>query len=145
MKAVMWNKLGMNRFALSAAASLALLTVTSTGALAVVQPGSPVASSGTFETTLAPSTGIPSGPIVGRLMLHLAPDGVVQGTFRDLDSARIHTVTGGVRGREIWLNLGYLGDLHIDGSIDNGKIVGYTFLGGQQYRFDANPVADSLN
>jgi hypothetical protein len=92
-----------------------------------------------FETTLVALDRSTAGAYEGTLNLTISPDGIVQGWFRDDERSGLRTVTGGVDGDQIWLDIGATRELHISGSYRNGVIVGYTFL-NQNYRFEAVPT-----
>ena len=127
---------------LALAASLALVTP-----LAAAAPAAAVGTLGpvttvtpdrlfNYDTSLAPQD-FGAGAYDGRLRLTISSAGIVSGTYQPEDTTQLRIVTGGVSADKIWLDLG--AGLHIDGTIHDGAIVGYTFL-GQLYRFDAKPV-----
>jgi hypothetical protein len=92
-----------------------------------------------FDTTLVALDRSTAGAYEGTLDLTISADGLVQGWFRDDERSVLQTVTGGVDGDEIWLDIGARHDLHVTGTYRNGVIIGYTFL-GQNYRFVATPA-----
>ncbi len=62
-----------------------------------------------------------AGAYVGTLALTVYPDGIVNGTYRP-DNGAFHTVTGGVEGTSIWLDVGSLPNLHLTGTLQNGVL-----------------------
>ena len=108
-------------------------------ALATVTAGPPLVSGPqTYATTLTPDwRGV--GEYDGRLTLSIDAQGIVSGYFRQADSSRLTWVTGGLSGREMWLDLGQAGLTHIDVTFDGRTIVGGTYLFGQTYTFKAFP------
>ncbi len=118
---------------LTAAAALGLFT--SGPALAVGQ-AAPANVLFNYRTEFVPQYH-GAGAFVGELHLVIGKDGIVSGFYRPEDGVQIRTVTGGVTGDKIWLNLGAFGS-HIDGTLKNGTIVGYTYS-DQLYKFTAVP------
>ncbi len=95
----------------------------------------------TFATTLTDVRDNLPGAYEGILNLRISPDGIVQGRYRALDDAREQTVTGGLKGTQLWLEIGDAGGFHIDGTFTGGKIDGYTQLPGiRAYEFKATPI-----
>ncbi len=92
----------------------------------------------TLATSLEPQYGV--GRYDGTLVLTISPDGIVNGTYRPWGEGNFRTVTGGTDGSRIWLDIGYLGRLHIEGTYANGKIVGSTFIADQPFTFSAAPT-----
>jgi opacity protein-like surface antigen len=78
------------------------------------------------------------GVYEGTLTLDISPDGIVSGYYRPNDE-EYRQVVGGVTGDQIWLDIGYMGRLHITGKLDNGRIVATTFLNDDTYTFSAVP------
>jgi hypothetical protein len=62
-----------------------------------------------------------AGAYEGTLALTIYPDGIVQGTYRPSDG-RITSVTGGLTGKNIWLDIGPAGRLHLNGTFENGVL-----------------------
>jgi hypothetical protein len=90
-----------------------------------------------LDTQLIPQRG--SGYYGGTLKLTITPDGIVSGFFRPDDGMVFHTVTGGLNGDRIWLDIGYNGDLHITGTLNGDRIVGGTYIGDHLFDFKAAP------
>jgi hypothetical protein len=94
-----------------------------------------------FETSLVAVDRPTGGAFEGTLNLTISADGIVSGWFRDDGRSSLRTVTGGVEGDQIWLEIGSRQAFHIDGTYRNGVIVGYTHL-DQNYEFEAKPTAN---
>jgi hypothetical protein len=134
---------------LAAAAALALGAVAPAVAATTLPP---LPAHVTFGTELTPAY-FGAGAYVGTLNLNIGKDGAISGYYRPSDSGMFRTVTGGLSGDQIWLDLGY-GGPHITGTLRDGKIVGYTpymqavsdFDGpsGQPYKFTATPETKQL-
>jgi hypothetical protein len=62
-----------------------------------------------------------AGAYEGTLMLTIYPSGIVQGTYRPSDGG-ITDVTGGLTGKDIWLDVGARGRLHVTGTFENGVL-----------------------
>jgi len=92
-----------------------------------------------FDTSLVALDRPAGGAYEGTLNLSISPDGIVYGWFRD-DRSELRTVTGGLDGDQIWLDIGSRNPLHISGTYRDGIIVGYAHL-DQTYEFDAKPNA----
>ncbi len=60
----------------------------------------------------------------GSLALTVYPNGIIQGTYRDLDSGGFKQVTGGLgRGDRVWLDVGNgVNPVHLTGTFRNGKL-----------------------
>jgi hypothetical protein len=89
-----------------------------------------------LNSTFVPDYGV--GVYEGTLTLDISPDGIVNGYYRPNDE-EYHQVVGGVTGDNIWLDIGFMGHLHITGKLDNGKIEATTFLHDDTYTFSAVP------
>jgi opacity protein-like surface antigen len=89
-----------------------------------------------LNSTFAPDYGV--GVYEGTLTLDISSDGIVSGYYRPNDE-EYRQVVGGVTGDQIWLDIGYMGRLHITGKLDNGRIVATTFLNDDTYTFSAVP------
>jgi len=106
----------------------------------------------TFSTAITPAY-FGGGEYAGTLNLTIGKDGSLSGLYRAEDSGSFRTVTGGLDGDQIWLDLGYNGP-HIVGTFRDGKILGSTRYyvntqdfagsGGQPYNFTATPEAKRL-
>lgn len=62
-----------------------------------------------------------AGEVDGTLSMTVYPSGIVQGFYRPLDG-NFRTVTGGVDGRNIWLDIGMNRQLHLIGTFDRGVL-----------------------
>jgi hypothetical protein len=101
-----------------------------------------------YDTTLdAQPFGGSAGVYAGTLEITLYPSGVIQGYYRP-NNERFVSVTGGFDGKnDVWLDLGFGGREHVDGTFTDTGIVGITHLGGfdpinhfdNDYRFSAVP------
>jgi hypothetical protein len=65
------------------------------------------------------------GEYDGSLELHVAPNGIVSGYYRPDDNPRFISVTGGVSGNQLWLDIGTFArrPVRFSGTFNNGKIV----------------------
>jgi hypothetical protein len=88
-----------------------------------------------YNTRLIPQ--YDAGEYDGQLRLTITAGGIVSGTYLPSDGG-VRVVSGGAKGDNIWLDIGFKGNWHITGTIRNGHIVGYTSRGLQQYTFVAN-------
>jgi hypothetical protein len=62
-----------------------------------------------------------AGEYQGQLALTIYPSGIVQGNYRPYDGG-FRTVTGGLDGKRIWLDLGVDHPLHLTGTFSNGVL-----------------------
>jgi hypothetical protein len=62
-----------------------------------------------------------AGEYDGQLVLTIYPNGIVQGTYRPSDGG-VRTVTGGVDGENIWLDIGQSRPLHWTGTFIKGVL-----------------------
>ncbi|MHB1552132.1 MAG: hypothetical protein ACYDEU_10580 [Vulcanimicrobiaceae bacterium] len=85
----------------------------------------------------------PSAPYVGRLNLRIANDGIINGFYRWEGSGNVLSVTGGLNGKHIWLDIGDQGRIQVVGLFENGSIVGMAsnVSIGQPMRLDRGPMA----
>jgi hypothetical protein len=91
-----------------------------------------------LDTQIVPQRG--AGYYGGTLKLTISRDGIVNGIYRPEDGdGGFHTVVGGLNGDQIWLNISYLGGLHVSGVLSGSKIVGGTFIGTHFFDFNASP------
>jgi hypothetical protein len=131
-----------SRFA--SAAALGVLTL----GLVVARPSAAAASETglaagtyTFVTTLTPQF-YGAGAYEGVLRLTVASDGGISGYFRNDDAGSVREVVGGVTGNRIWLDLeGSPASAPINGTVENGKILGGLYDGHQPFEFVATPDA----
>ena len=72
-----------------------------------------------FETRLAGR--FSAGAYGGTLTLTIYPNGILQGLYRP-DDGSYRTVTGGLDGQNIWLDIGAMGRLHLTGTFANGVL-----------------------
>ncbi len=92
-----------------------------------------------FTTTFSP-TRVGGGSFVGVLRVQVAKDGSISGFFRNTSAGEFHQITGGVRGSQVWLDLGTIGDGRpFNATYHDGKIEGGVFANGQPYAFLAAP------
>ena len=91
-----------------------------------------------YNTKIVPQMGV--GEYDGQMTLTLNPNGIINGTYIP-DSGGPRIVTGGIdANNQVWLDIGFMGHLHVTGTFKNGrKIVGYLFIGTNDYKFVANP------
>jgi hypothetical protein len=130
----------------AAVATMALLTGTA-GAVSQL-PGDLL----TYHTSFVQQSPNGAGQIEGTMHLRIASDGKIQGDYRP-GGGRLYDVIGGLTGEQIWLNIGYARVIHLTGTYQNGKIVGYTYIDEPHaavlpevpriYEFDATPETDS--
>lgn len=88
-----------------------------------------------YNTRLIPQYS--AGEYDGTLRLTINPNGIVSGTYIPSNGGP-RIVSGGVKGDNIWLDFGFNGRMHVEGTIRNGHIVGYTTRGTQSWTFVAN-------
>lgn len=62
-----------------------------------------------------------AGEYQGLLSLTIYPSGIVQGLYRPSDGG-FRTVTGGIDGKNIWLDIGMTRPLHLNGTFNDGKL-----------------------
>jgi len=95
----------------------------------------------TYATTLTPQF-YGAGAYEGVLRLTVANDGGIFGYFRYDDAGTVRSVVGGVTGNRIWLDLGgNVSTVPINGTVENGKILGGLYDGRQPFEFVATPDA----
>lgn len=81
-----------------------------------------------------------AGAYEGTLALTIYPSGIVQGTYRPADGG-FTSVTGGLSGKDIWLDLGLRGRLHVTGTFENGVLRTVAAIPGPDvYEFDSVAV-----
>ncbi|MEA2689183.1 MAG: hypothetical protein QOD51_1790 [Candidatus Eremiobacteraeota bacterium] len=92
----------------------------------------------TLQTQLTDSHHV--GAYEGTLALTIYPSGIVQGTYRPADGG-YSSVTGGLTGKDIWLDLGQRGRLHLTGTFENGVLKTVAAIPGPDvYEFDSVAV-----
>jgi hypothetical protein len=62
-----------------------------------------------------------AGEYQGLLSLTIYPSGIVQGLYRPSDGG-FRTVTGGIDGKNIWLDIGMTRPLHLTGTFSGGTL-----------------------
>ena len=72
-----------------------------------------------FETRLADQ--FHAGEYDGNLSLTISPNGIVQGFYRPSDGG-IRTVSGGLDGQNIWLEIGMQHPLRVTGTFKDGVL-----------------------
>jgi hypothetical protein len=115
------------------AAAFGLLSLAAAPALSATQPTS-------YDTSLTSLYGSAS-PYTGTLKLTVSESGIVRGYYFSSDGTAMYVpVTGGKNGNSIWFDIGDGRMYHVDGRVQNGKIVGSALSGGnEQYTFVASP------
>jgi hypothetical protein len=85
-----------------------------------------------------------AGEYDGLLRLRVSPDGIVQGSYQPSDGG-IVSVTGGLDGKRIWLDLGDgIRALHVTGTFENGVLKTTAAIPGPDlYEFDSASVTPS--
>ncbi len=104
------------------AAALALMGAPAISQAATTQPVTPVQT--TYQTSLEPIGGL-GAPWTGNLQITIHPDGIIQGYYHPAgDSIAFIPVTGGRTGDHVWLDIGRMGRLHVQGILKNDAITG---------------------
>ncbi len=81
-------------------------------------------------------------PYAGELKLQLRPDGTISGWYTNADTISFIPVIGAKDSKDnVWLDIGDTGALHVNGQLQNGKIVGTATEGGRLFDFTATPQA----
>jgi hypothetical protein len=81
-----------------------------------------------------------AGEYDGTLNLAVYPSGIVQGTFRPSDGG-VRTVTGGMSGTDIWLDIGWQHPLRLTGTLKDGVLQAVANIPGPDtYTFEATIV-----
>ncbi len=80
-----------------------------------------------------------AGVVEGKLEITVAPDGTIQGSFRQSESADRIDVDGSLEGDKITLRIGWDGT-PIIGTYTNGKIDAYVLEGDREHRFTGTPA-----
>jgi len=117
---------------LSAAAALSGVAIASISSASLASAPAQTRSYNTMMTQTLP---LPSaGAIVGKMTLSVANDGLINGWYIPEDAGPPVEVTGSKHGSELWLEIGSMGSLRIDGSVNKtGTIAGtatqYPLLG----------------
>jgi hypothetical protein len=124
------------RIAVATAATLAA------AALPLASPAATTTSAApqhyTFQTQLTDGNHV--GAYEGTLALTIYPNGIVQGTYRPADGG-FSSVTGGLTGKDIWLDLGLRGRFHVTGTFENGVLRTVAAIPGPDvYEFDSVSV-----
>lgn len=80
------------------------------------------------------------GEYDGQLSITVYPDGIIQGTYHD-DNGALRPVTGGVNGKDVWLDIGWRRPLHLTGTLQNGVLRAIAALPGPElYELDSTSV-----
>jgi hypothetical protein len=102
---------------------------------------SPLAGTHTYHTYLRPR--FESFGYAARMTITISSDGYVNGTYRPQNGGGIDTVRGGRQGNKIWFDIGTLGGVHVEGTVDDsGAISGLASPLGPRnktYVFTADP------
>jgi len=106
--------------------ALALAALIGIGIPGAASAATQATGSYSFRTALTNADGRRAGAYEGVLTIEIASSGTVQGIYREEDTGRIIDVTGGLTGTRLWLDLG---NRHVDGTLVDGKIDGYTPIG----------------
>ena len=84
-----------------------------------------------------------AGEYDGLLRIRISPDGIVQGTYQPSDGG-IVDVSGGLDGKNIWLDIGGFHSLHVTGTFRNGVLKTTAAIPGPDlYEFDSADVTPS--
>jgi len=105
------------RTAAAAAGLLAALALPVASSAASSTSGSP--QQYTMQTRFADE--YHGGEWDATMVLTVYPNGIVQGTYRPQDGGW-KSVTGGVDGQQIWLDIGMMHPLHLTGTFRNGEL-----------------------
>ena len=113
---------------LTAGAALWAAVLAAAPSASLAATGQPAAQNATrtYDTTMTQTQPIPSaGVVAGKLTLTTSSDGVINGWYIPQDAGSPVVVTGAQQGNTLWLELGEMGALRIDGSVGkDGGIVG---------------------
>ncbi len=92
-----------------------------------------------YDTSIAPIAGF-GYPWTGTLQLTINPDGIINGYYRAAGNGSFIPVTGGRDGKNVWLDIGQSGRLHVTGTLHEGTIAGTAFdqRNLAQYKFNAS-------
>ncbi|HLI95660.1 MAG TPA: hypothetical protein VKT72_06185 [Candidatus Baltobacteraceae bacterium] len=105
-----------------AIAAALVVVAPSVSQAAVTQAQAPVHA--TYETSMVPVLHAFDGPWTGTLKLTFNPSGIIQGYYNPADQMAFIPVTGGRDGDNVWFDIGTNGRLHVNGTLQNGSIVG---------------------
>jgi hypothetical protein len=84
-----------------------------------------------------------AGEFDGALTMTIYPSGIVQGTYRPADGG-FRTVTGGIEGTAIWLDIGMNHPLHLTGTFKDGVLRAVAQIPGPDvYTFESTNVSPS--
>ena len=121
------------RLALTASIALAC----NAAALADVStaPAAPTGKLVAYHAVLTPQyDGV--GQYDGTLRIAISASGIVSGTYVNQDG-RFQSVSGGMRGNEIWFDIGSASNIHVSGTYEKGIIRGYSRISGKSFDFTA--------
>jgi hypothetical protein len=92
----------------------------------------------TLQTRLAGQYDV--GEYDATLSITISPDGIVQGWYRPTDGG-FRTVTGGLQGKNIWLDIGGIHPLHLTGTFEHGVLKTVAAIPGPDvYELDSTSV-----
>jgi hypothetical protein len=69
------------------------------------------------------------GAFLGRMTLNVYPSGIVNG-FYFPDNGQVRDVTGGLNGDKVWLNIGGVDSLRLNGTLKDGVLKTTAFIPG---------------
>ena len=69
------------------------------------------------------------GAFLGRMTLNVYPSGIVNGYYFP-DNGQVRNVTGGLDGDKIWLNIGGVDSLRLNGTLKDGVLKTFAFIPG---------------
>lgn len=131
----------MIRTSLRGAALLLALALCGTPALtqAATAAGSSQPVHADYSTTISPLVGF-GYPWTGTLQLTLNPDNIITGYYRPYGDSSFIPVNGGRNGENVWLDIGEMGRIQVNGTLKNAKITGTAFdnRSHDQYKFAAS-------
>jgi hypothetical protein len=76
-----------------------------------------------YQTAMRPINTL-DYPVTGRLEIRTNSDGIITGYYRPADNNSFIPVNGGVDGKYVWLDIGRSGATRVNGTYQNGEIVG---------------------
>lgn len=82
-------------------------------------------------------------PYSGTMDLHIDASGIVRGYYHPESVTSFIVVTGGVDGKNIWLDIGRDAKIHVSGTLVNGVISGQAINSDDEstiYSFQATPA-----
>jgi hypothetical protein len=79
-----------------------------------------------YDTSITPINGL-EAPWNGTLKITINPDGIIQGYYHPAYEVSFIPVTGGRNGDSVWMDIGSRGRIRVNGTLQNGKIVGSAY------------------